>query len=112
MYSLAFLSRVPIKSSCATFTTLSKQIKTTNSLKKYSRNAILGSLIGGFAYDAYNDFELYGGASRFLRSLKIAAHITIDYTWNLYGVNTNTADYEQVRNSYDAAFLAFLICEF
>lgn len=69
------------------------------SLKRFSKRALFGVFLGASAYDCYNEFEVYGGLTRFLRSLKIAALISVDYSWNLRGLNEGTKEYEQVRNA-------------
>lgn len=69
-------------------------------LKKYIKWTLVGSTVGSIGYDACNDFEVYDGLARFLRSLKIAALISIDYSWNLYGLGKGTEIYEQVQKHY------------
>lgn len=64
--------------------------------KKYAFRTTLGLLASGIAYDGANEFEYCGGAGRFLRSLKIAALISVDYTWNLYGVDEKSEEYNKV----------------
>lgn len=71
-------------------------VKSTIPLRKFLRWTVFGATIGGLSYDAYNDFEVGGGLTRFLRSLKIAALISIDYSWNLYGLRDGSDIYEQV----------------
>lgn len=67
-------------------------------LKRYIKGTLFGITAGAIIYDGFNEFEVYGGVSRFLRSLKIAALISIDYTWNLYGLEESTNIYDQVSN--------------
>lgn len=67
-----------------------------NSIKRYLYRTTFGIIVGAIVYDGYNEFEVYGGLSRFLRSLKIAAAISIDYSWNLYGMKEGTDKYDQV----------------
>lgn len=50
------------------------------------------------AHDSLNEFQYSGGATRFLRSLKIAAQISFDYSWNLYGVDEKAEEYEKVSS--------------
>lgn len=63
---------------------------------RYLNRTLFGVIVGAFTYDGYNEFEVYGGISRFLRSLKIAALISIDYSWNLRGINEGTDEYNRV----------------
>lgn len=58
--------------------------------------AVIG---GGVVYDGFNEFEHIGGATRFLRSLKIAAQISFDYSWNLYGITNESKEYDKVNSS-------------
>lgn len=55
-------------------------------------------LAASVAYDGFNEFQYYGGARRFLRSLKIAAAISFDYSWNLYGVDEKSEEYKKVSS--------------
>lgn len=64
--------------------------------KKYAFRTALGLLVAGIAYDGTNEFEYCGGAGRFLRSLKIAALVSFDYAWNLYGVDETSEEYSKV----------------
>lgn len=75
----------------------SNHIKTNIPMKIYTKEAIFGVIIGSIVYDGFNEFEIYGGVFRFLRSLKIAALISIDYLWSLNGLVDGTQIYEQVR---------------
>lgn len=69
------------------------------SLKRFSKRALFGVILGASAYDAYNEFEVFGGLKRFLRSLQIAAVISVDYSWNLRGLHQGTKEYQQVRDA-------------
>lgn len=51
-------------------------------------------------YDSTNEFEYIGGVSRFLRSLKIAAVISADYGWSLFGLDVNTEEYGKVCETF------------
>lgn len=66
-------------------------------LKRCTKGFLFGVTAGSIIYDGFNDFEVAGGLSRFLRSLSIAATISFDYTWNLYGLESGTELYDQVR---------------
>lgn len=66
-------------------------------LKRYTKGLLFGVTAGSIIYDGFNDFEVAGGLSRFLRSLSIAATISFDYTWNLYGLESGTELYAKVR---------------
>lgn len=65
-------------------------------LKRYVSGTLFGVTVGALTYDGLNEFQVYGGILRFLRSLKIAALISIDYSWHLYGLADNNEKYEQV----------------
>lgn len=71
-------------------------VKSGITLKQYAKGLLVGATAGSIIYDGFNDFEVAGGLSRFLRSLKIAAAISLDYSWNLYGLENGTELYEQV----------------
>lgn len=43
------------------------------------------------------DAEYLGATLRFLRSLKIAAEISIDYNVGLYGLDDESEEYDKVR---------------
>lgn len=59
-----------------------------------------GLTTGAIAYDANNEFQFFGGANRFLRSLKIAAVISMDYKWHLYNLADGNANKEKVRKIF------------
>lgn len=66
-------------------------------LRKFSAKKVLVGVVAGFiAYDGYNEFEVCGGISRFSRSLWIAAQISLDYSWHLYGVSKSDKDFDKV----------------
>lgn len=71
--------------------------KSRPNLKFYVKGTSVGIAAGAIIYDGINEFRIYGGATRFLRSLKIAALISIDYSWHLYGLTEGNEEYEQVR---------------
>lgn len=56
----------------------------------------IGIIAGGLIYDGYYEFQVIGAIGRFLRSLKIAALISLDYSWNLRGLRENTEEYDRV----------------
>lgn len=64
--------------------------------KNYAKGTFLSMVLGACIYDGSNDFEVCASIGRFMRSLKIAAIISMDYTWNLYGLK-NGVEYEKVR---------------
>lgn len=74
--------------------------KSSSLLKRYIQGTLFGITAGAVIYDGFNEFEVYGGVARFLRSLKIAALISLDYTWHLYGLEESAKNYEQVRTNY------------
>lgn len=76
----------------------STEARTTSSFGRYLNRTLFGVVIGAIAHDGYNEFKVFGGISRFLRSLKIAALISADYSWNLYGINEGTDEYNRVYN--------------
>lgn len=75
-------------------------------LKRYTKGLLFGATAGSIIYDGFNDFEVAGGLSRFLRSLRIAATISFDYTWNLYGLESGTELYDQVKRVAMNPFLS------
>lgn len=66
-------------------------------IKHFIKGTLIGITAGAIAYDGYNAFQVYGGVTRFIRSLKIAALISIDYSWHLYGLKDGIEEYEKVR---------------
>lgn len=81
-----------IKSSTST-----ANVKSGFTVKRYAKGLLFGATAGSIIYDGFNEFEVAGGLSRFLRSLKIAATISLDYSWNLYGLENGTELYDQVK---------------
>lgn len=71
----------------------------TSRPKKFLTRTLFGVVVGGVAYDGFNEFKVYGGGVRFLRSLGIAALISFDYSWNLYGIAEDTDQYERVSDN-------------
>lgn len=88
-------SNFPNSSNYASSNQLTKT-RSTSSFGRYLKKTFLGVVIGAITYDGYNGFEVFGGISRFLRSLKIAALISADYSWNLYGIKDGTDEYNRV----------------
>lgn len=79
--------------------------------KKYAFRTAIGLLVSGIAYDGTNEFEYCGGAGRFLRSLKIAAFISFDYAWNLYGVDEASEEYSKVSIGFCLfIYIALVLC--
>lgn len=72
------------------------EARSTSSFGRYLNRTFCGVVIGAITYDGYNEFVIFGGISRFLRSLKIAALISADYSWNLHGINEGTDEYNRV----------------
>lgn len=68
----------------------------TGRIGRYFFGITMATAVAITAYDSANEFEYIGGASRFLRSLKIAAVISADYSWSLFGVDDNTEEYGKV----------------
>lgn len=65
--------------------------------KNVKKTLFFGGLSSIFLYDyVVNDFELAGGGARFLRSIKIAAAISADYTYSLWGLEDESEEYNQV----------------
>lgn len=81
-------------------------------LKGYTKGLLFGATAGSIIYDGFNDFEVAGGLSRFLRSLKIATTISLDYSWSLYGLENGTELYDQVRLIHFNGFVFFFISIF
>lgn len=74
-----------------------RPIQPRSNVSKFNlKTTFLGVVVGAVAYDGLNEFEVCGGISRFLRSLRIAAQISLDYSWNLYGVAKEGPEYDQV----------------
>lgn len=86
--------------------------KSRSLLKTYVKRAFFGVGTGFIAYDVYNDFEVFGGATRFLRSMKIAALISIDYTYNLYGLQDGSDTYEQVKANVQSSTIQMRKCKY
>lgn len=70
----------------------------TGRIGRYFFGISVASAVAITVYDSTNQFEYIGGASRFLRSLKIAAVISADYSWSLFGVDNSTEEYGKVRD--------------
>lgn len=70
--------------------------KGTSNIRKYVVRSAYTSLGIGVAYDAFNEFQTIGSASRFVRSLKIAATNSTDYSYNLYGLTEESVGYDEV----------------
>jgi aarF domain-containing kinase len=52
---------------------------------------------GSLAYDGYtNDFQRFHSAHRFLKSMKIAAQISLDYSCSLAGVREDSSHYDRI----------------
>lgn len=50
------------------------------------------------AYDyTVRDLEYLGGLTRFLRSIKIAALVSADYSYSLWGIEEDSKEYDKVR---------------
>lgn len=78
----------------------SPEVNSKYGLKRYTKRTFLSIILGACFYDGYNSFEVCASATRFLRSLKIATQISMDYTWNLYGIEDGTQKYDQVCYSF------------
>lgn len=74
------------------------ETKSRLNMKRFIKGTLIGITAGAIAYDGCNAFQVYGGATRFIRSLKIAAVISIDYSWHLYGLKDGNEEYEKVRH--------------
>lgn len=92
-------SRVFLKPLCRHYNTVNHPTKNNpeHTLKIFVTRSLLGVTAGAIAYDGFNEFPVFGGIIRFIRSLKIAAVISVDYSVNLYGLESGTTEYEQVR---------------
>lgn len=64
--------------------------------RRHALRTGIALIAAGLAHDSLNEFQYCGGAGRFLRSMSIAAHISFDYSWNLYGVAENSDEYKKV----------------
>lgn len=67
-----------------------------SSFGHFIKRTLFGITAGAIAYDGYNEFQVYGGITRFMRSLKVAALISIDYSWHLSGLTDKHEEYERV----------------
>lgn len=74
----------------------STKTNSKSNLKHYAKGTFLSIIFGACVYDGYNEFKICGSVSRFIRSLKIAATISVDYTWSLYGLENGTEEYKEV----------------
>lgn len=83
------------------------QKKNSTGWKKVLFRSSLAVVGAGVVYDGLNEFEFISGGCRFFRSLKIAVQITIDYSWSLYGISTESEQYEKV--GIGARYNCFLI---
>lgn len=95
MSALIFARHLSRRKKNSNFPKLSTKA-TTSSFGRYLNRTLFGVVVGTITYDGYNEFEVFGGISRFLRSLKIAALISADYMWNLHGINEGTDEYNRV----------------
>lgn len=80
------------------FHTVSRSVepKRTARVGRYFFGITVATAVTITVYDSTNEFEYIGGAIRFLRSLKIAAVISADYSWSLFGLTDNTEEYGNV----------------
>lgn len=76
----------------------SVNVKSGTTVKGYLKGLLFGTTAGAIIYDGFNEFEVAGGVSRFFRSLKIAATISLDYSWSLYGLQNGTELYDSVSS--------------
>lgn len=74
----------------------SSEPKRSRRIGRYFFGITVATAVTVTVYDSTNEFEYIGGASRFLRSLKIAAIISLDYSWSLFGLDRNTEEYGNV----------------
>lgn len=74
----------------------SPELKRTGRVGRYFFGITVATAVTVTVYDSTNEFEYIGAASRFLRSLKIAAIISADYSWSLFGLDVNTEEYGNV----------------
>lgn len=64
------------------------------------RRTALVALTGTIVYDGFNDFEMFGGFGRFVRSLKIAVVVSADYMYSLYGLKEDSEEYNEVESTH------------
>lgn len=76
--------------------TRSEEPKRTGRLGRFFFGITVATAVTVTVYDSTNEFEYIGGASRFLRSLKIAAVISADYSWSLFRLDDKTEEYANV----------------
>lgn len=92
-----FLKNGPLSKNIVRHFIVVRKSKSKSDLKRYATRTFLGITAGSIVYDGYTEFKICGGIARFLRSLKIAALISVDYSWNLYGLTDGTEIYEKVK---------------
>lgn len=82
---------------------LSRQASTLRPIQTQRRQPVVKYLLFGITtaaigYDATcNELQNFSGAFRFMRSMKIAAVISADYSWSLFRIPNTSEEYETVR---------------
>lgn len=89
--SLWKISRPTLKSFATTVTKRSR--------RDYSKSLIFVTSLSSLpAYDWFmRDGETIGGIERFMRSLRIAVEVSLDYSIGLYGLKAETEEYNLVK---------------
>lgn len=70
--------------------------KGTQHIRKFAYRFTYTTIGISIIYDAFNEFQTVGGATRFVRSLKIAVANSFDYSYNLYGLSEESIGYDKV----------------
>lgn len=95
-----------IRNCCkATFRPASTAV-TRKSILNYKKSLVLFGGVGSLmCFDYFvNDAEYLGATLRFMRSLKIAAEISVDYNIGLYGLVDDTEEYNKVNFQFQVRF--------
>lgn len=89
--SVKYCSKITIRTNASAVT--------PRRLRNYKKSLVFSSLLGSLAFYDYfaQDAEYLGAALRFMRSLKIAAQISVDYNIGLYGLDEDSEEYDKVR---------------
>lgn len=67
-------------------------------VKPFLKITAASVVVGALAYDGYNEFEICGGLTRFVRSLKVGLTISADYAWSLRGLTEQSENYAEVTS--------------
>lgn len=108
------LSRIALQSVRHLSQASSKQKTVTRKLTDYRKSLIvagIGSSLVCFDY-FYRDGQSIPAATRFVRSLKMGAEISLDYSFGLWGLDEESEEYDKVCLKPKFAEKSFLISGF